>query len=47
MSFLNHLLYYGDLARLAFAHRPITPPRVSDGDGDTRLLVDKKDKSFS
>jgi hypothetical protein len=47
MCFLNRLLYYGDLARLA--HRSITPPRVGDGDGDgdTRLLVDKKDKRFS
>jgi hypothetical protein len=44
MSLLNHLLYYGDLARLAYAHGPITPPRAGDGDGDTRLLVDKKDE---
>jgi hypothetical protein len=47
MSLLNHLLYYGDLARLAYAHGPIVSPRVGDGDGDTRLLVDKEDMRVS
>jgi hypothetical protein len=46
MSLLIHLLFYDDLARLAYALGPIAPSGVGDGNGDsdTRLLVDKEDK---
>jgi hypothetical protein len=47
MSLVHYLLFYGDLARLAYVHGPIAPSGVGDGDGDsdTGVLVDKEDKT--